>query len=350
LAGGISAGDSLRSGLKGATVVDYDSAFRLNYGVFSQEQQDRIRAARVTILGLGGAGAAMATLLARSGVSSYNLIDPGQLTESELNWHISCFVDTLGELRAEVTKRDIQRINPAADVQVYPRQLSLDELGDVIEQSDVFVAASDDLALSSTAIVLAEQRNKFAITWMPSGLTGYVAVFPPDLPSIVHPEGLFGAPKGLSYAELHDFLRDPLHRCGRRWYVTQGKWRIGWFVRWRKDDTVPLAQVCANAWLGASLACIEVLKYLTGTGQPIRAPQMWHVEAAENRVKVKTFRRRTTLFCRYILWAFNLQWRGLGRWVRRQAAGQLEKELAGMERQEQEGKELELPFLWRHVI
>jgi len=279
-----------------------------------------------------------------------NLIDPGRLAETDLNWHIGCFVDTMGELRAEVTQSDILRINPAAHVQVYPRQLSFDELGDVIAASDVFVSASDDLALSSTALVLAQQRKKFALTWMPSGLTGYVAVFPPDLPSIVEPAGLFGVPKGLSYTGLRDFLRDPLHRCGRRWYVTQGKWRIGWFVRWRKDETMPLAQICANVWLGASVAAMEILKHLTGIGPVVRAPEMWHVEAAENRVRVGRFRRRTTFFLRYILWAFHVRWLGLGSWVRRQAAGQLGRQLAEMEQKEQAGQEVELPFLWRHVI
>jgi molybdopterin/thiamine biosynthesis adenylyltransferase len=175
-------------------VFDYDSAFRLNYGVFSPEQQERLRKARVTMLGVGGAGGTIAVILARSGIESFCLIDPDRYSEGNLNRQIGCFVDTLGQFKAEVIQREILRINPAAQVAAYPKVLSFDELATLIEESEVFLAEADDLAFSSRALVLAQERKKLAVTLMPTGFTCYVAVFPPDLTRVIHPAELFGAP------------------------------------------------------------------------------------------------------------------------------------------------------------
>jgi len=227
---------------------------------------------------------------------------------------------------------------------------------------------------------MAEKRKKFTVSQMPSGLTGYIMVFPPDLPRVIDPIDLFGGPKNLSYEELYLFLANPLNKFGRRWYITEGKWRIDWFNKWRRNELLllpiskwcfnyniwagdslacegmnelplyPLTQICPTIWLGASLAGIEVLKYLTGKWELVKAPKMWHYELAENRIKVERFRRRSWFFFKYLNWAFNIKWMGLGQRIRSYTLKQLEKELAEMEKQEKEGKEVKPPFMWRHIV
>jgi hypothetical protein len=102
--------------------------------------------------------------------------------------------------------------------------------------------------------------------------------------------------------------------------------------------------------LGASLACIEVLKYLTEKWKPVRVPKMWHLMTAENRIEVERFRRRTRLFNKIVYWAFNIKWLGIGERIRNFTSKRVKEELAEMERQEKEGKKVKLPFLWRHII
>lgn len=360
---------------------DYDSSFKVNYGIFSKDEQERIRKARVAILGVGGAGGTIAIILARSGVTNFILIDPDIYQETNTNRQIGCFVDTLGKHKAEVTKEEILRINPEATVEAYTRKLSFNELGRVIDESDVFVAGADDLAFSSISILMAQERKKFTVSHMPSGLAGYIIIFPPDLPRIIDPIDLFGGPKNLSYEDLYYFIADPLNKIARRWYVTEGKWRIGWFNKWRMNELLllpiskwcfnynvwageslactlrmsefplfPLAQVCPAIWLGASLAGIEVLKYLTGKWKLVGAPRMWHYELAENRIKVEKFRRRTWFFSKIMNWAFNIRWLGIGERIRNYTFRLTQEELDEMEKQEKEGKKVKLPFMWRHII
>lgn len=44
-------------GLEGARDMRYDELFTRNYGIFSREEQKRVKSARVTIIGCGGIGA-----------------------------------------------------------------------------------------------------------------------------------------------------------------------------------------------------------------------------------------------------------------------------------------------------
>lgn len=67
----------------GLAGFDYDRALQLHYRVFSQEQRDRIREARVTMLGLGGASTAMALIRACSGIADSRLADRASYTENE---------------------------------------------------------------------------------------------------------------------------------------------------------------------------------------------------------------------------------------------------------------------------
>ena len=360
---------------------DYESTFKVNYGIFSRGEQERIREARVTIVGVGGVGGPMSTILARSGVANFILVDPDVYTETNINRQVGAFVDTLGKYKVEVAKEEILRINPEAKVEVYTRKLSFDELGKLIDKSDVFIPTADDFAYSNIAVMMAEERKKFTIGFIPCGLAGYIMVFPPDLPRIFDPIDLFGGPKNLSYEDLYHFLADPFNKMARKFYITEGKWRIGWFKKWRMNEIiflpiskwcfnyniwegeslkcagmvdeqplVPIAQLCPPVWLGSSLASMEVLKYLTGKWKLSRAPKMWHLMLAENRIKVERFRRRTWLFLKIMAWALNIKWLGIGERIRNNTVKQIEKELAEMEKQEEEGKQVKPPFLWRHII
>lgn len=356
---------------------NYESTFKVNYGILTAEEQEKVRHARIIILGTGGVGGVIAIILARSGVENFILIDPDRYTETNTNRQIGCFRDTLGEYKAEVIKRDIQRINPESKVTTHLKKLSFEMVDAILDECDIFVAEADDLAYSTTSIIMAQKKKKYVISQTPSGLAGYIMAFPPGLPNIIDPIDLFGGPKGLPYEELYEYIASPLNKFGRRWYITQGKWRIEWFNKWRKNELlllplskwcfnyniwqgeslacvgmnkkplVPLTQLCPTIWLGASLAAMEIIKYLTGKGKLARAPGMWHYELAENKIKVERFRRSSYLFFKMMNWLFSIKWMNVGDKIRNSTIRQLEEELKHMEKQEKEGGKVKTPFFWR---
>lgn len=332
-----------------ALKFDYDKAFYINSGLFSAAEQEKIRNARVTIVGVGGAGGVIAITLARSGVGNFMLVDYDVYSLSNINRQVCCFVDTIGKYKAEVVKAEILRINPEANVTALNRKISFDELAALLDETDVYVSAADDLAYSAYSMRLAQDKGVYSITFMPGGLAGYILAIPPGLPHKVDPTHLFGGPRGLSYEDLRNFLANPEYRSGERWYISQGKMRIEWFRKWCAGERT-LTQLCPSIWAGGSLASVEIVKYITGKWKRIVPPKMWQLELGDNRIRVAGFRRRTWLFNKFIYRAFNIKFLGIGGMIRRRTLEGLEKDLARMEKEESEGREPRLPFMWRYII
>jgi hypothetical protein len=332
-----------------AEQFDYKEAFRINSGVLSPLDQEKLKKARVTIVGTGGAGGAIAVMMARSGVERFNLIDFDTYSLSNINRQIGCFMDTLGKYKSEVIKDEILRINPEAQVHVFTRKLEMDELDKILDETDVYFSEADDLAYSTCSLVLAQEKGKFAITHMPSGMTAFIMAFPPDLKKIHDPTHLCGGPRGLKYEAMREFQRDATNRSGRRWHITQGKMRISWFRKWCRGEAT-LTQLCPAVWLGASVACLEAVKYITGRWQSVAAPKIWQLDMAENRLKVVRFRRRTWLFSKYIYWALGVKRFGFGNKLKAATLKSLNKDLGRMEQEESRGESARLPFMWKHVI
>jgi molybdopterin/thiamine biosynthesis adenylyltransferase len=328
---------------------DYREAFRINSGIITDYEQDKLRNARVLIVGVGGAGGTIAVMLARSGFSHFTLVDFDTYSLSNINRQIGCFIDTLGRYKVDVIKEEILRINPEAEVTAISRRLELEELDKILDVHDVYFSEADDLAYSTHSLIMAQKKHKLAISFMPSGLTGYVMVFPPGLKRIYDPTDMFGGPAGLNYEELKAFQTDTTCRSGRKWHISQGKMRVEWYRNWCERKAA-LTQLCPAVWAGASLATIEAIKHITGKWQKVKAPLMWQMELGENRIRAVKFRKRSWLFSKYIYRAMRIKVLGVGKRIEGLTRKSLEKDLARMEKEEAEGKCPRLPFMWKHVI
>lgn len=85
------------------------------YGAVGYE---RLRGARVAVVGLGGVGSWAAEALARSGVAALVLIDLDHVSESNINRQIQATTDTVGQHKGEALRERIALIHPGCAVQV----------------------------------------------------------------------------------------------------------------------------------------------------------------------------------------------------------------------------------------
>ena len=83
------------------------------YGVLGAQ---RIAAAHVAVIGLGGVGSWAVEALARSGVGRLTLIDLDHVAESNINRQIQALDATLGQAKVLAMRDRIFSINPACDV------------------------------------------------------------------------------------------------------------------------------------------------------------------------------------------------------------------------------------------
>jgi tRNA A37 threonylcarbamoyladenosine dehydratase len=76
----------------------------------------KIRAAHVVVVGLGGVGSWAAEALARSGVARLTLIDLDHIAESNINRQIHALDNTLGQAKVQAMQQRIAHINPGSEV------------------------------------------------------------------------------------------------------------------------------------------------------------------------------------------------------------------------------------------
>lgn len=99
---------------------DYHARFSGLGRLFGQAGLDRLRAAHVGVIGVGGVGSWAAEALARSGIGSLTLVDPDDVCVSNTNRQLPALEGGYGLAKVTALAARLQAINPAC--RVLPRQ------------------------------------------------------------------------------------------------------------------------------------------------------------------------------------------------------------------------------------
>lgn len=283
-----------------AKKASYEELFERNYGILSATQQERLRKSKILIVGCGGIGGTVAVILARAGLEKFILVEFDTYDTSNINRQISCFDDTLGRNKAEVIADDIRRINPRAEVEVYPRLLTHDQIARLIPRVDIVFPAADDFAFSILVFREAKRQGRPALFVVPSGTWANVSIILPNGPSI---EKIQGIPALETYEELKQMFQTRKYNSGTYYYTFLAGWRIDYYRRFL-DGEVPPAQLCPVVWICSSIGAFEVIKLLSGRWKPVCAPRFWYI--TQGRIKVMSINGISihTL----LLWQRRLHW------------------------------------------
>lgn len=254
---------------------EYKFLFERNYGVFSPEEQEKIRNANVLIIGSGGIGGIVAISLARSGVEKMTIYEFDTFQVSNLNRQICCNLDTLGQNKAVVTKESILKINPEAKINIIPRELKPDEISSVIQQEtwDAIIPAADSWPLSVSMLDASVDAGIPAIMSYPVGAFGRVSSFMPGGP---YASECLTMPYKAPYDEMKVFMESKENRSILYYYQRLGGWTQEWFDGFC-EGKLPHPQIAPIVWITGTLATMEVIKIVTGRWKPVAAPNYWHI-------------------------------------------------------------------------
>lgn len=280
--------------------MDYRQRFARNYGIFSAQEQERLRRARVLIVGCGGIGGAVAVILARSGVERFILCDFDVYSPTNMNRQIACFTGTLGLYKAEVIRETILRINPEASVTAYPERLPHERIVELMAEADFVFPAADDLAFSLILFRHTQRLGKPALMVNPAGTWAHVTVVLPGSPAM---EEIEGVPRLESYEALREMLAIPRYKFGTYFYVPVADWRIDHYRRFIEEGAPP-AQLCPTVWSASALGAFETLKVLSGKWRPVASPRYWHITAGNARIQRVNGLSLHTL----LVWQRRLMW------------------------------------------
>lgn len=139
------------------------------------ELQARLKASRVTVLGVGGTGAAVATSLAASGIGHLHLVDGDEIELSNLSRQVLYTQDDIGKSKSETAVRRLAALN--GDIEITGSGVFLESPSDIRREvigSDVFVHCVD----SPTEVYEWSNNVSFelGIPWVLGAYTGPMAV------------------------------------------------------------------------------------------------------------------------------------------------------------------------------
>lgn len=108
------------------------------------EGQEKIKKARVLIIGAGGLGCPILQYIATAGVGFIGIMDFDTIEIHNLHRQILYTEDEIGALKAVVAKAKTSALNPLIEVVAIPEKLTTQNAAQIIAQYDVIVDGSDN--------------------------------------------------------------------------------------------------------------------------------------------------------------------------------------------------------------
>jgi len=142
-----------------------DERYSRTVKITGEKGLERLRSAKVLIVGVGGVGSYAAEAVARAGAGSITLIDGDTVQPSNLNRQLVALTSTLGMNKAEVMAERIRDISP--DTEVTALAVFYKE-GDALDLSafDWIVDAIDDVDAKTALIRSAKKQGVNIISSM----------------------------------------------------------------------------------------------------------------------------------------------------------------------------------------
>ena len=152
-----------------------------NIGWVSVAEQQVLRAARVAVAGLGGAGGAHILTLARLGIGQFNIADFDSFEIQNFNRQAGAFMSTLGQPKVDVVARMVLDVNPHAQVRPFHDGVTAANVDAFLDGADVYIDGLDFFAVEARRMVFARCHALGipALTAAPLGMGTSLLYFKP---------------------------------------------------------------------------------------------------------------------------------------------------------------------------
>jgi adenylyltransferase/sulfurtransferase len=174
--------------------------------------QQKIKDARVLIIGAGGLGSPVALYLTAAGVGHIGLVDNDNVSLTNLQRQILYNSDVVGKSKVTHAREVLQAINPHSSIHSIPERLTASNAVSLVQAYDVIVDATDNFRARYLISQTCQQLQKPMVHGSIEEFKGMVSVFNyqggpvyedlfPDTPEDQSfdgaPKGVFGALPGI---------------------------------------------------------------------------------------------------------------------------------------------------------
>ena len=141
--------------------------------------QQKLKDARVLVIGAGGLGSPVLLYLAAAGIGTLGIIDDDSVSIDNLQRQVVHTTEAAGQLKVKSAAETIRKINPHVAIETFPERLTAANAIEIISQFDIVADGSDNFAtryLVSDACYFAKKPLAYAAL---GALDGYVSIFKP---------------------------------------------------------------------------------------------------------------------------------------------------------------------------
>jgi molybdopterin-synthase adenylyltransferase len=202
--------------------------------------QQRLKAARVLMIGMGGLGSAAAPMLAAAGVGVLGLADMDEVSLSNLQRQTLYVTGDVGRPKVEAARARLQALNPEVAYRLHPEPVGRENADGLVAGYDLVLDGTDDFATRFDVNDAAVRQGRPLLSGAIERWTGQVGLF------------AAGLTRGRPLPE-----RQPCYRC-------------------LTPEIPPGAETCARVGVVGALAgvvgsmmALEAVKWIAGAGQPL---------------------------------------------------------------------------------
>ena len=141
------------------------------------EGQQKLKAAKVLVIGAGGLGCPILQYLSAAGIGSIGIIDHDVVDQTNLQRQVIYTHNDIGKHKAEIAAKRLSALNPYISFRTYTEKLSSQNAISIFKEYDIIVDGSDNFPtryLANDAAVLANRPLVYGSIFK---FEGQVAVF-----------------------------------------------------------------------------------------------------------------------------------------------------------------------------
>jgi molybdopterin/thiamine biosynthesis adenylyltransferase len=147
---------------------------------FGGPGQQKLKAARVLLIGAGGLGSPAAAYLGAAGVGTLGIVDHDKVGISNLQRQVVHRTDDVGALKTESAAAFIGRLNPHVKVVAHSLRLDPENAAELARGYDLMIDGSDNIATRAASAAAAEAAGIPLVSGAVSMFDGQVTVFMPE--------------------------------------------------------------------------------------------------------------------------------------------------------------------------
>ena len=140
------------------------------------EGQQKLKSARVLLVGVGGLGCPIATYLTAAGVGQLGIIDDDRVSSSNLGRQVLYTEKEVGQVKTICAARKLKAQNEETDITTYPFRLTQENADEIISRYDLVIDGCDNHATRYLISDTCSQWNKPYVYAAIGAFQGQVAI------------------------------------------------------------------------------------------------------------------------------------------------------------------------------